>query len=77
MLTAGYGTSDYTLKFADVDMDNVTHIFGTKDKNIGRLTTKEVDFLKSKNVTIFETKSDHSDVTYAFIDMLENGAKKF
>jgi len=73
MLKAGYGATDYTSKLSQIDLSNVTYIYGTKDKNIGRLTQKEIEFLKSKKVKVIETETDHSDVTYAFVDRLVDG----
>lgn len=77
MLKAGYGTNNYIEKLKDVNMYNVTYLYGTKDKNIGTLTEKEISFLKSKNVRLLNEATDHSGMTRFYIDKLRDGTIKY
>lgn len=77
MLKAGYGSKDYIKKLKNVDLSNVTYLYGTKDRNIGRLTEKEIAFLASKNVRLIKEATDHSGMTRFFIDKLTDGTIEF
>ena len=63
-LAAGLGYNRYTEKLENVSMDNVIFAYGLYDEKMGRLNEDEIDFLKSKDTTIYtwETWEDHSEI---------------
>jgi len=72
-LAAGYGYKRYTQLLKDVNMSNVVFVYGMKDDAVGRLTKKEVDFLKAKNVQIFKGEEGHEESMFG---LLEKGLKE-
>jgi hypothetical protein len=74
LLKVAYGINNYIEKLKNINLDNVVYFYGTVDENIGSLTTKELRFLKSKNVKVHSFETDHSGMTYKFIDYInDNG----
>ena len=71
-LAAGYGYKRYTQLLKDVDMSNVVYVYGMKDDAVGRLTKKEIDFLKTKNVQIIQGEKGHEETMFG---LLEKGLK--
>ncbi len=58
-IAAGFGHKRYTSLLKNIDLSNVIYIYGKKDQNVGRLTQKEVDFLKSKKVNLIARDAGH------------------
>ncbi len=52
LLIAGAIFMNQQRKLKDINMSNVTYLYGTKDRNIRTLTEKEITFLKSKKCEI-------------------------
>lgn len=76
LLKGAIGQPKYTQALADKDLSNVIYFYATNDKQVGRLSKSELDFLKSKNVEVFETNTGHSEILYRFIDKLMDGSLK-
>ncbi|KAK3605026.1 hypothetical protein CHS0354_000691 [Potamilus streckersoni] len=72
-LAAGVGYNRFTQRFANVDLSNVTYVYGTADEQLGKLTTKEVDFLKSKNANVIVSPLDHQPT---FVQYVDDGCEK-
>jgi hypothetical protein len=66
-LAAGLGYKRYTELLKDVNLSNVVYIYGENDEAVGRLTQKEIDFLKSKNVYVISGKEGHMETMFSFL----------
>lgn len=66
-LAAGLAYKRYTKLLQDIDLSNVIYIYGEKDEAVGRLTDKEINFLKSKNVEILKSSKGHRGAFDKFI----------
>jgi hypothetical protein len=66
-MAAGFGYKRYTELLKDVNLSNVVYVYGKNDEVLGRLTPKEIDFLKSKNVYIISGEEGHSETMSAFL----------
>ena len=73
MLKWAYGQPRYSKPLAGKDLSNVIFFYATNDQNVGRLSEEEIEFLKSKNVTLFSASDGHSDTFYRFIDAVADG----
>jgi hypothetical protein len=69
-LIAGFEYKRYTKLLKNVNLSNVVYIYGTKDEAAGRLTQKEIDFLKSKKAHVISSKDGHNET---LINSLEKG----
>jgi hypothetical protein len=49
----------YTELLKDTDLSNVTYIYSEIDQSVGKLTEKEIAFLKSKNAEVVSVKIEH------------------
>lgn len=49
----------YTELLKDTDLSNLTYIYSEIDQSVGKLTEREIAFLKSKNATVKSVKVDH------------------
>ncbi|TVZ15494.1 hypothetical protein [Maribacter sp. MAR_2009_72] len=49
----------YTELLKDTDLSNVTYIYSEIDQSVGKLTEKEIAFLKSKNAEVVSVKIKH------------------
>lgn len=58
-IAAGFGHKRYTKLLENVDLSNVIYYYGKKDQNVGRLTQKEIEFLKSKKVNLVTKEGGH------------------
>ena len=76
LLKWAIGKPRYSELLKDKDLSNVVYFYATNDQNVGRLTQKEVGFLKSKNVKVCRTYDGHSDTFYRFIDAVVAGKLK-
>ncbi|CAM1347129.1 hypothetical protein [Tenacibaculum insulae] len=56
---SGFGHKRYTNLLKDTNLSNVIYITGKKDQAVGRLTKKEIDFLKLKNATVIIGEGGH------------------
>ncbi|WP_298541938.1 hypothetical protein [uncultured Aquimarina sp.] len=73
LLKAALGQHDYTKLLKDKNLSNITFFYGNKDRNVGVPTSYELDFLRSKNVQVIETDSDHYNIWKTAIDMIKSG----
>ncbi len=63
-IIAGFAMYRYTQLFKDYeDLSKITYVYGKTDEVVGRLTTTEIEFMKSKNITIIEGNGDHDQTT--------------
>lgn len=76
LLKGVIGEYRYTKELANKDLSNVTYFYASNDQNVGRMTQEEVDFLKSKNVTVFETHDGHYEIWKRIIDAFREGKIK-
>lgn len=74
LLKGAIGTPRYSKELTDMDLSNVIYFYASNDKNVGRLSEPEIDFLKSRNAKVFETNTGHSETLYRFIDKLVDGS---
>ncbi|WDV45106.1 hypothetical protein PV797_16500 [Clostridiaceae bacterium M8S5] len=58
-LAAGLSYNRYTKKLKNHDLSKVTYIYSKDDESVGRLTNKEIKFLKSKNVNVIAVEGGH------------------
>lgn len=49
----------YTELLKDTDLSNVTYIYSEIDQSVGKLTEKEIAFLKSKNAEVVSVEIEH------------------
>ena len=75
-LKAAIGEISYTKALKNVDLSNVTYIYAPKDERVGGLTKKEIDFLRSKNVKVFESEREHGHTWKDLIDLVKEGKIK-
>ncbi|PQV45236.1 hypothetical protein CLV33_1143 [Jejuia pallidilutea] len=61
----------YTELLKDTDLSNVTYIYSEIDQSVGKLTEKEIAFLKSKNAEVVNVKIEHGKYT----ELLKEGLK--
>jgi hypothetical protein len=61
-LIAGFEYKRYLKLLKNINLSNVVYIYGENDKVAGRLTQKEIDFLKYKNAHIISSKGGHTEV---------------
>lgn len=66
-LAAGLGQNRYTELFNDLDLSNITYVYGKTDQQVGKLTDSEVQFLQSKGANIIAGSGDHSDTIDDYI----------
>ena len=66
-LAASLGHFKYTKLLKNVNLSNVTYVYGKKDEQVGRLTKNEIDFLKSKKVKLFIGEGTHGETVDSFI----------
>ena len=50
----------------DKNLENVVYVYGNRDEQVWRLSKKEIEFLKSKKVQVYEFDGSHSDAIDAF-----------
>lgn len=58
-VASGFGHKRYVTLLKNTDLSNVIYITGKKDKAVGRLTNKEIDFLNSKKATVIIGEKGH------------------
>lgn len=58
-LAGGLWYKDYISLFKNLDLSNLTYIYGKKDKQVWKLSNKEIEFLKSKNAKVLSGKWGH------------------
>ena len=73
LLKAAIGKPRYSVRLKDKDLSNVVYIYATNDIAVGRLTSDEILFLKSKNALVYQTSDGHSETIKRFIDYLYEG----
>ena len=74
ILAAGLGYKRFTVLLKDKDLSKVEYVYGTKDDQVGRLSSKEINFLQSKGITPIKYEKDHSGTIDEFI---KNDLKQF
>ena len=73
-LSAALGMNRYTQLFDSIeDLSNITYVYGEADEAVGSLTAEEVQFLESKNTTIFSGSGGHG---YTFFEFIEQAMKE-
>ncbi|WP_310991531.1 alpha/beta hydrolase [Aequorivita marina] len=60
-LQAGFGQYRYTQLLQNKDLSNVIYAYGDKDEAVGSLTTDEVNFLNSKDATVYAIQGGSHD----------------
>jgi hypothetical protein len=65
-IAAGLGYKRFTELLKDKKLDNVFYAYGETDEQVGKLNEKEIEFLKSKNVKLYNIKGDHSKTIDTF-----------
>jgi len=65
-LAAGLWYKRYTELLKNKKLDNVTYAYWDRDEQVWKLTQKEVEFLKSKNVKVYKINWTHSDAIDEF-----------
>ena len=61
----------YTELLKDTDLSNVNYIYSEIDQSVGKLTEKEIAFLKSKNAEVVNVKIEHGK----YAELLKEGFK--
>ncbi|GGI57582.1 hypothetical protein [Winogradskyella haliclonae] len=75
-MKAALGKYKFTEELADMDLSNVVYAYATNDPQIGALTQKELDFLKSKNVPVYTSDQGHAGPDRVIIQMVKEGKIK-
>lgn len=71
-LAAGIGHKRFTELLKDKDLSNVVYVYGLVDEAVGKLTEKEVKFLKDRNAVVIENEGGHSEAsTYETAAMMK------
>ena len=65
-LAGALGAKNYIQLLKKVNLTNTIYIYGEKDSYVGRLTPKEVSFLRSKGVKISKSKAGHQGAINQF-----------
>ncbi|MEM6967713.1 MAG: hypothetical protein AAF573_23325, partial [Bacteroidota bacterium] len=68
LLKGVMGVPRFTQVLADKDLSKMIYYYAKDDKNVGALTSAEVDFLKSKGATVFATEGGHYEIWKRAID---------
>ena len=55
----------YTELWADLDLSNVTFVYGDADEQVGRLTDDEIAFLEAGGATVLSAAGGHVDAIFA------------
>ncbi|VAY87786.1 hypothetical protein MNB_ARC-1_92 [hydrothermal vent metagenome] len=66
-LAGALGSKNYIKLLRNVDLHNTMYIYGENDSYVGRLTQKEVKFLKSKGVHVAKSKGGHQKAVNQFM----------
>ena len=67
-LAGGLGKNRYTQKFASIEsLSKITYVYGKKDDNVGKLSSDEIEFLQSKNVTTITGEGNHQETMEDYI----------
>lgn len=71
-LAAGLGHKRYTELLDKLDLSRVVYVYGEMDNSVGRLTEKEIAFLKNHNATVISNGGGHSEAsTYEISKMMD------
>ncbi|MEM6377899.1 MAG: hypothetical protein AAF705_06785 [Bacteroidota bacterium] len=73
LLKYALGKTRYTEALKDIDLSNLIFYYGTKDQNVGVLSSKERTFLKAKNATLVGVETDHYNIWKRVIDAFDEG----
>ncbi|MEM9822407.1 MAG: hypothetical protein AAF985_15100 [Bacteroidota bacterium] len=77
LLKGVMGQPRYSEVLADHDLSKMIYFYAKEDRNVGRLTPAEIDFLRSKGATVVATEGGHYDIWKRAVDQFEKGAVKF
>jgi len=67
ILAGALGAKNYLELLKTVDLPKTIYIYGENDSYVGRLTSNEVDFLKSKGVAVAKSEGGHEEAINQFI----------
>lgn len=76
LLKYAIGKPRYTAKLKNVDLSNLIFYYGQYDENVGALTDREIQFLKSKNASVVGVETDHYDIWKRVVDAFRDGTMK-
>ena len=64
VLAAGLGHNRYTEKLSNIkDLSKITYVYGNRDKSVGPLSAKELNFLNSKGASVILVEGGNHTVT--------------
>ena len=64
-LLAGVMSKCYTQLWTDLDLANVTFVYGDADEQVGRLTDDEIGFLEAGGAQVLRAAGGHVDAIFA------------
>lgn len=71
------GVHKYTQELKDKDLSNVIFFYGKQDQNVGKLSTKEIDFLNAKGAMVRGVDANHYRIWQRLLDSIWAGKVKF
>lgn len=78
LLKAAAGEISYSKTLRNVDLEGTIYVYTSKDKRVGGLSEKEISFLKTKGVQVYETRhEEHGNTIYGVVDGIKEGKLKF
>lgn len=76
LLKWAIGVPKYSETLKAVDLSNVSYIYYPKDCRVGKLTSEEIAFLKSKKANVFSSNFEHGHTIFELVFLMRTGEIK-
>ena len=73
LLKAAIGKYRYTEELKGMDLSDVTYVYAENDQNVGRLRTKEIQFLEKHGASVYVDDRGHTKTWQKWIDEIRAG----